>query len=136
MIEALAYIKQGRLTIEDRKRLIDLVLAAKDGQYRLTLSRDYSIRSIAENAYYWGVVIAAFIAGYKETQGETISAEAAHELLKIACNGKTLFLGGEFVTIGQSTAKLVTVEYENYLERCRYWIAQYFGIEVKLPNEK
>ena len=136
MIEAIAYIRQGRLTIEDRKRLTDLVLAAKDGEYRLTLSRNYSIRSVSENAYYWGCIIPAFVAGYKETQGETIEPEAAHELLKLACNGKTVYLGNEFVTIGQSTAKLVTVEYENYLERCRYWIAQYFGIEVKLPNEK
>lgn len=102
MIEALAYIKQGRLTIENRNRLIDLVLAAKDGQYRLTLSRDYSIRSIAENAYYWGVVIPAFVAGYKETQKAKRSAQRPHtNCLKSLAMAKRCFLEMNLLLLGK-----------------------------------
>lgn len=135
MIEALAYIKQGRLTIENRKRLIDLVLAAKDGQYRLTLSRNYPIRSINENNYYWGTVIPAFMRGYKDENGIETNEETAHWLLAKYCNGKSIPFGNEIEIVGQSTSKLVTVEYEAYLERCRHLIAEFYNIEVMMPEK-
>lgn len=86
----------------------------------------------------FAVVCEAFQIGAKETWGESISKEEAHENLKKECNYKE-FLNeetGEIFKVSKTTANLTTLAFEDYLERCRQFIYTWFGITVPMPNEQ
>lgn len=51
------------------------------GLYRIEITRDRKLRSSAANRFYWGVVIAAF-RQYLAEQGDPVTANFCHELLK------------------------------------------------------
>jgi hypothetical protein len=54
------------------------------------------------------------------------------------CNAKEVVntKTGEILTVGLSTATLTTVEFEEFLDKCRKFIFEWFGINVPLPNEQ
>ena len=98
-------------------------------------------RSNAENRYYFGIVCKHAAAAFTESDGEKCDQNEAHERLKRECNGRrverTHKQTGQMIvdTIGKSTKDLTTVEFEDYLTRCRTFLSEWFGIYVPLPNE-
>lgn len=95
-------------------------------------------RSIPQNRYYWAVVCNLCAKGMTMQWGRPVSAEEAHEVLKRECNGRDIINRntGEIVRSGQSTAELTKGEWEEYMDRCRVWIHDWFEIIVPLPNEQ
>jgi hypothetical protein len=95
-------------------------------------------RSDRQNGYYWGVIILCCQQGILETQGEKISKESAHSFLKYNCNYHEIVneKTGEIVRIEKSSAKLSTVEFEEYQEQCRRFLKEWFGIKTPLPGEQ
>jgi len=97
--------------------------------------RDAKIRSIAENSYYWGVVIPLISNDSGYTKDEV------HDLLKSMFlknikhiklpNGKVK----EVITI-KSTAELTTVEFEEFLTEVRTWASLEIDCYIPLPNEE
>jgi hypothetical protein len=141
---------EGVLKISYRSRFIDAVKVFRGKRIRLTVEPLYKQRSTksyneetekegrGQNGYYFGIVIHEFMEGYWETYGEQITAKNAHETLKRECNGidRMNDRTGEIVTFAKSTADLNTVEFEEYLERCRNFILEWFGRTVLKPNEQ
>jgi hypothetical protein len=82
-------------------------------------------RSLNENNYYWGVVLALISAttGYEP--------EEVHEALK----HKFLRRPGPKLDRILSTAGLDTIDFEKYLEKIRLWAATELEIVIPLPNE-
>jgi len=111
---------------------------AKSLRVELITRKLYKKRSDAENRYYWGCVINDFITGFEESTGQEITPTEAHELLKIHCNGIEIpnEATGEILKVGRTTAKLSTIEMEEYLDRCRMFIFDWFNITVLLPGEQ
>lgn len=131
-------VENGKLKASKWDVFKQNILAFGECRIRITAEKLYSKRSNQQNRYYWGVVVNEFVDGMSEMWGEKITAETAHEMMKLHCNGKDVVNPetGEIMTIPQSTQELDTYDFEQYQERCRKLIFDYFGRTVPLPNEQ
>jgi hypothetical protein len=143
-IETYGSVKDGKLKISYRDTFSQMVKNFPDCRIKLTVEKLYNKRSTftdngkGQNGYYWGIVISEYCQGYHETTEDWITAEEAHETLKRECNFKEIIKEetGEILRVSKSTADLSTVDFEIYLEKCRRFIEEWFGITVPLPNEQ
>ncbi len=137
IVETFGVVEGGKLLIDKREEFIAAIRTFDDQKVRVKVEKLYKKRSNDQNSYYWGVLIPLFAQGWKDTTGETIDSEQAHEILKQECNYTELVNSttGEILKYGKTTTKLTTVEFEDYQERCRRFIFDWFGIVAPLPNE-
>lgn len=128
----------GRLPKRTRERIHELLLTLENKQIEVTIKRKRKTRSNPQNAYYWGVVIPLLVDGIYNQWGEYQSKEQAHELLKerFCFNEVVNEDTGEVIKLKKSTTYLTTVEMEIYLEQCRQFLNEWFGITAPLPNEQ
>jgi hypothetical protein len=95
-------------------------------------------RSDRQNRYYFGVVVADIREAMQEL-GNTVSPDDVHYFLKSEVAGMKspiYDLNGEVVGWRVDTStKLTTQEFENYMEQCRAWAAEHLNIIIDLPNE-
>jgi hypothetical protein len=122
--------------VRDRINKALVSFAGKRIYFKLGIAR--KIRSLDQNSYYHGVVVACLVQGVLEQWGEKITSEQAHEMLKTNCNanGKIDELTSKQVRIPMPTHSLSTIEFEEYQDRCRVFIAEMFGIDVPAPNSQ
>ena len=137
-VETYGEIKDGELRIVRRKDFVESLKSMPNCRVIVTVAKAYKKRSDMQSAYYFGVVVNDCRTGYKETTGEEMTPIEAHELLKQECNAKEIVNRetGEVLKIGRTTKTLSTVEMEEYLERCRRFNFEWFGITTMLPNEQ
>lgn len=97
----------------------------------------YGGRSNNQNRYYWGVIVRVLKAAILEAWGDDLSSDEVHDILKKECNyiERVNVSTGEILKIPRSTTNQSTVEAEDYYERCRRWIYEWFNLVVPLPNE-
>ena len=132
----------GKLSIFHRADFLKSLKAlygdskAKSLRVEIIVKKLYRKRSTLQNAYYRGIVCNDFITGWKDKTGEDISNDEAHELLKQSCNYVEIIneTTGEVIKKGKTTTDLSTVEMEEYHDRCRNFIYDWFGIITLLPN--
>ena len=131
-------IEKGVLKITRRAAFLEAIRSLPDGRVTVTIAKQYKRRSVPENAYYWGVVVNEFVQGWFDTNGEKVSIDRAHWLLKQECNSIEVInqKTGKIIKCPQDTHTMTTVEFEAYLTDCRRFIAEWFGREVPLPNEQ
>lgn len=130
-----AVVRDGRLRIRNRRLFDQQVAQLREGtEWELTLQRRRATRSVAANAYYWGVVLELL----REHTGYTV--DELHDLCKaqflpkrLAINNGNGEVVGEYV-LGGSTRKLTTTEFYEYVERIRKWAA-YLDCNIPDPNE-
>lgn len=117
---------------EPRERAMFLkMVAALSGPHRVEIKRHHKKRSNPQNAYYWGVVLPAFVQ-FRHEQGEEFDAEMAHEMFKLKFLRKSVVNIDTGEVLGQtvrSTTTLNTAEFSEYLEKIIAWLADY-GITV------
>ena len=83
------------------------------------------------NAFYWAAIISA-LRQYLAEQGEEVSADYAHTILKTRCLGVreiVIKATGEVIQIPKSTAVLNTTEFSEFVQRCLAFLAE-LGIVV------
>lgn len=106
-------------------------------EIELTIRKKRKHRSDPQNRYYWGVVVEMIRAGMKE-MGDTVTPNQVHEFLKWRflrvskvdeTTGEVLY---EYVG---STAKLKTVEFWEYIEKCCQFAAEMLGVSIPLPQQ-
>ena len=110
----------------DAKRWEDQRRFLEGKEVEVTIQRLRKRRSLNQNAYMWGVVVAmiAEAAGYE--------SEEAHDALKI----RFLTIHGDTaLPTVRSTTDLTTTEFEEYLSKCRQLGAEMYGIYIPEPNE-
>lgn len=131
-------VRNGRLIPDNRGLLSSHVKSFEGMDVQLTISKRRKRRSNDQNAYYWGVVVAMTREGINEAWGEHLSLEEAHHILKFQCNYAEHVneATGEIIKIPKTTTELSTAEFEEYLERCRRFVQQWFGVIIPLPNEQ
>lgn len=131
---------EGRLNINSDERPMFLeMLSRQAGKGISVLVRvEGKRRSPAQNGYYYGVVVGMIQNAIKDEWGELLTKDEAHELLKQNCNWKEVVntATGESVKLAQSTANLSTMEFEEYLEKCRRFAEEYLNVRIPLPNEQ
>lgn len=93
--------------------------------YVIEIQRAKAKRSLPQNKYYWGVVVALI------SQSTGYTADEMHQELTARFLGYQKD-GKNFV---RSTTKLDTTEAEKYYEHCRAWAMEELNIHIPLPNE-
>jgi hypothetical protein len=123
--------EEGRLELANRAGFRALLKHLAGKAVVLTLGKRTKRRSDEENRYYWGVVV------------KIIGDELGYDQDEMHAALKFKFLRREAEPDGlrvldtvRSTAKLTTVEFEDYLDRIRMWAVSEMGIVVPLPNEE
>ncbi|MBO9151906.1 hypothetical protein ACFOTA_06785 [Chitinophaga sp. GCM10012297] len=135
MSESVCHIENGQIKnpTDIRKQFSGL----KDGTYLVKVSAR-KVRSLHQNAYYWGVVCDMVKDGLIEAGfAEVSSPDDAHEVLKgLFLKREIVSLEtGEVLTGSKSTTELTTLEFNTYIEKIQHWAAEYLGISIPSPNE-
>jgi hypothetical protein len=130
----------GRLVIspDERAEFLAEISRKRNKGCRVKVVVDGKKRSLEQNSYYYGVVVGILKNCIQDEWGERMTKEDVHEILKTQCNWQEHFSKqtGESIKVAQSTATLTTVEFEEYLERCRRFAQDFFGVTIPLPNEQ
>jgi hypothetical protein len=131
-----AQIRSGILLITNRKAFTAAVSKLKDGSYELTLKKR-NRRSLEQNAYYWGCVIADINDRLKQL-GNDFSPDEVHEFLKERFNAKMIAgEGGEVLgQVGGSTTEMNKEEFGIYLDKIIQWAAEFLQITIQSPGEQ
>lgn len=118
----------GRLHFDDPAAFAQVRAALRGQEVQVALERRQRLRSLRENAYYWGVVLPVLC----EWSGYT--AEEMHDALKEKFLGKCDKRTKLWKT--KSTAELTTAEFEDYVSEIRQWASEEHGLFIALPNEE
>jgi len=119
-------IQDGKLKLDNRKLMEEHIFMFPEGaDMQLSIERKRKNRTLNENNYYWGVVIATLCDyfGYEP--------EEMHEALKWQFLRKE---EKEIPTVG-STASLSTTEFENLMSAIRVWALTEFNVSIPQPNQ-
>jgi len=120
-------IEKGKKIYDNPSRYLVHLSKLEGKRFEETIRKEKSKRSLDQNAYYHGVVVAILSdhCGYE--------TEEMHEALK------EKFLSAIPDEHGlrkiKSTAKLNTVEFEGYQDKIRRWAAQELNCYIPLPRE-
>lgn len=118
-------VKNGTLTLHNLTRFKNY-LKSIEGEVEVAIGKPKRLRTLQQNKYYWGVVLEVL---YKQSEvGYT--REEWHNALKF----KFLRKEGLLPTV-ESTTKLTTLEFEDYLDRIRQWAIEFLDCTIPLPNE-
>lgn len=107
-----------------------------DGTWRVELVRHRPRRSDRQNRWYWPCFVASF-GDWLRAQGDDYTDQEAHEFLRgkflrrTVVNNETGEIIGDTVT---STASLTTAEFNEYLDKCAAWLAEFTGAVIPEPN--
>ncbi|WP_343302884.1 hypothetical protein AAHN97_15160 [Chitinophaga niabensis] len=135
MSQRICHIENGR--IKNREEIRKQFAELKDGIYLVKVSTR-KVRSLSQNAYYWGVVCDMVRDGLIDAGFESIeSGEDAHEVMKGLFLKRDVinYNTGEILTGAVSTTELTTTEFNQYIEKIQQWAAEYLGISIPSPNE-
>lgn len=138
MIELTGTVSDGVLRLHNRK-LFDTLLCQFNGKdVIIKIQKQKKIRSNYQNRYYFGVVIPIIQQGLFDVQGEWLSVDEIHAFLKQNFNFKELVSGntGEVVKVAKTTTDLATIEFEEYLDKCRVFADEFLNIIIPMPNEQ
>lgn len=122
-----AKIQNGVFVPQEKGKFQD-ALSKNDGNW-CEVDFGSKNRSVAENNYYWGVVVKTI------TDDTGQDADDVHDYLKTKFLRRKVVVGKEESVVVGSTATLTTVEFEDYLEKCRVHAIEYFQLTIPLPNE-
>lgn len=137
-----AKAENGTLKVTNRKGLVDDLLRMDGKQLVLTIEKKKNTRSLAQNRYYWGVVVPIVRAGLIDAgwEREKINnSEAVHELLKsIFCPKRELINEntGEVLELPPTTTGLSTTGMMEYFADIQRWAMEFLGCTVPDPGEQ
>ena len=125
-------------SLKRNRSLVKEALATFENKtIRLTIEKATKKRSNPQNAYYWSVIIPIFRNAIKNEWGEVWGVEKAHETLKSKFNytEKVNENTGEILNVVKSTTENTTTQQEEYHEKIRQFVREWFNVEIPLPNE-
>ena len=123
-IKLFGEVKNNKLHLENRDYFDNVIKSFNDKKVTLTIEQYKKTRSDNQNRYYWGVIIELL----RNELGYT--ADEMHDALRL----KFLRVRGKVDTI-KSTAKLSTVEAEEYYSQIRIWASSELNVQIPEPNE-
>ncbi len=122
-----ATIQNGKIILDNKLDLFKL-----EGK-RIEISLIKKKRSLNQNDYYWGVVIAMIASDIGEDN------ELVHDILraKFLSEKKIVKIGLHEKEVLKllSTKTLNKSQFEEYLEKCRQWSYKFLNVMIPLPND-
>lgn len=126
--------ERGRLS-PHRSEAIRSHLQSMAGKKVVIEIKEGNRRSTRQNAFMFGVII-PIIKQFFEESGYSVTPEDVHAFLKEHVGGmvKVIVLpDGTRKSFVESSAKLTTVKWEEYVEKIRAWAAQW-GVDIPEPT--
>lgn len=128
-------VKSGMICY-GRDTMRDFFSKAKDGYYRVSISKEKKSRSNPQNRYYWGAVIPIIQSGLKDA-GIIMTKEQTHDLLKYRfLLVEHITKDGEVIQGMGSTSTLTTSEFMDFMAQVQRWASEFLGITLPDPNEQ
>lgn len=119
-------VKDGELVIEDKDIFLYHLLDFEGQQLGIKIKKWRNPRSVEQNAYYWGVVLA-------KIAGEIgCTPEEAHQDLTRMFLTYTAENGREYI---RSTASLDTKQFTVYLDQVVEWAGRFLWLEIPPPTK-
>jgi hypothetical protein len=135
-MEVVCHISNSEIV--NKKAISKAFKELSDGRYVVKIEKKNK-RSLNQNQYYWGVVCEMVKdglrdAGYREVK----TKDDAHEIMKALFLKQRIVneLTDEVIEVPGSTAKLTTIEFNNYIEEIIKWAGEYLSIAIPLPNQQ
>ena len=131
-------IKNGVLSIRNRKLFDKAVLSFGDCEIELKISKKSRKRTSPQNRYYWGVIVFYWQQILEQEHGDHVTQAQTHEFLKSNFNyfeivNKEI---GECLRLPNLTSENKTFEMEEYHKICRDKALEFFNVVIPLPNEQ
>lgn len=118
----------------ERAMIIDKVRNLSGGMFRFMIGKYRKRRTDRQNRFYWPAFVAPF-ADFMRSHGHAISDDDAHEILKYQFLRRSIIdRSGELMEYTRSTTSLDTQEFNQYLDQCAAFLANYAGIIVPEPD--
>lgn len=112
--------------LEPTFKKIQEYVKGKDDFFVIEIQKSKKTRSLPQNKYYWGVVI-KIIANHTGYTSDETHQELARMFLSYEAGNLKRFV--------KSTTKLNTIDFEDYLDKCRTWASNELNCYIPLPNE-
>jgi hypothetical protein len=122
-------VERGELKLDDPARWRGLIARFEGKRVSLAVTRHRVTRSVAQNKWYWAIVVPIFgeWSGYEKDE--------AHEVLKaLFLRTRKVLPTGEEVEVPGSTAALDTAEFSSYCERVSRFLSGH-GVYVPAAGE-
>jgi|TARA_R100001594_G_scaffold32785_1_gene60900 hypothetical protein len=124
-----AFIKNGKVTFQDRERFDNHLLNYEDKAVIITVREQKNRRSLNLNSYYWAVVVRLL----SEETG--YNKDEMHEVLKSMFLRTKYKIKGIWIHGTKSTTKLNNQEMQAYIEECKTFASTTLGLYIPDPNE-
>lgn len=136
-IEIISSVGDGKLK-RNLKLFWNVIKSFEGKTILITIKVSRKTRSLNQNAYYWGVIVAIWQQIIKDQWGEFYSIKEVHEFLKYHCNfeEKVVEQTGDILRLPKSTTTNTTTEQEEFHEKARRLALDNFNTVIPLPNEQ
>ena len=124
-----ATVEDGKLVLENRSQFNHFVSKYEGKELAIIIKKSSLIRTKAENAYYWGVIVRMV------ADEMAVLPDEAHDFLKSKFLKVGVEVNGKRYEITKSTASLSVDEFEEYCQKCREWSANELNAPIPEPNE-
>lgn len=132
--------KVKKLKIVKRNAFLEAIQTLSKGRYRVVIEKIYNKRSTPQNAYLWGVIYPILIRGFQDMGWRDIKTdEQAHSFCKERFLKVDIFNEntGDKWQIINSTTKLTTIEFNEYIEDIKEFGTEFLNIKCfPGPNEE
>lgn len=130
-------VVDGVISIQRRAAIANAIKTLDGENIQIIIKKVGKRRSDNQNKYYWGVVIPAVKAMFEDS-GTTLSPEDVHCFLKEHVGGMVKIIltpDNKRISIVETSTKLTTAEWENFMTKIRAWAAA-FGCDIPEPNQE
>lgn len=133
-LELIIGVKDGKIG-RNRKLFVD-IFNKMDGEYKITIQKNFRKRTTPMNAFLWGIIYPIVMKGLWDV-GIVTDIDGVHSYLKSrflkeeAVNEKT----GEVIEIIKSTASLSTTEMQEYWIQIREFSNDFLGVFIPEPDQ-
>ncbi len=125
----LAEVKENKIVLKNKEIFQSEVAKLIGKLVELDLKEVKSKRSLAQNAYFWGVIVEILSKelGY--------SSKEMHNILKGLFLTKTVLFKNDWIEYTVGTSELDTKEFEKIMDEIRMWAIVEWNIWIPEPNE-
>lgn len=130
------FVQDGILNFYNEKGFMELIGFMDDAECELIVRQKVPKRTLAQNRYYFGVVVKEISAVASELHGKRFDEDKVHMDLCEMFNYKMeLGLDMQYKKLVMSTTKLTIPEFARYIDDCITWAEEFFNFTVSAPEK-
>lgn len=134
----ISLVTNGKLNKVASAEIAEVLKSLEGKRAEIIIKKARSKRSIQQNKYYFGCVVAIVRQGLKDL-GYIMTPEETHEFLKDKFLGYETMANTEGLEIGKkykSTTELTKTEFGEYIEQIQIFSAEILNVVIPDPNQQ